>query len=698
MSRGEGSKNLYFKKPSSSIIPSEDDDNDNNINSIVDTKATPFLAALCNGDVALIDADRGVKARTIRFGVDDIENENSAHEQQAATDDDNNNFFDTADESSPLSDPESITTFSLSYNDADMVTAHRSGILRHYDVSTGDLKRTIGRAHDLPVRVMEHHSSGVFLATGSVDGFLKVWDMRGGYCTHSFQFPKGISAISWCPGATTLILAAGCDDGTIRLYDLKQANKSSSNIVLLDVKDHVSSITSICWTEDEAAWMFTSGRDSVVHLYERVEDMPQQQQQQQQRASKKQKRNQKFKNIHTLLSYTRIKTFPMYEQIEGMELISNTTDAVTFCTAGSMGRVKTWKVLRGASSTSGSTNTSSNMIAEIENVALQPEGESFGEKRGGYLHLIQGNHHVFDGLIAIDAEHNLSFIEHEQLSSSSMHTERIMIGCNDEIIDLKVLKNVTATAEEREATTKIVVATNSAQVRIFDTDTFSCRVLNGHTDIVLSIDVSPCGRLISTCGKDRTMRLWDASSCVCLATAVGHTEAVGAAALSKKVGKYNVGGKAGKSGAGAFVVTCSKDKTLKRWCLPSADELLEVANNDDDYSIVQLKAIGSVRAHEKDINVVGIAPNDSVIVTGSQDKTAKIWNTTDLSLKGTLKGHKRGIWDCQFSSFDRVVATASGDHTVKLWSLNNFSCVRTFQGHTASVLRVRFLSGGLQVW
>ena len=86
-----------------------------------------------------------------------------------------------------------------------------------------------------------------------------------------------------------------------------------------------------------------------------------------------------------------------------------------------------------------------------------------------------------------------------------------------------------------------------------------------------------------------------------------------------------------------------------------------------------------------------------MIATGSQDKTVKLWNSTDLSLKGTLKGHKRGIWDCQFSTHDRVLATCSGDKTVKLWSLGDYSCVRTFQGHSAGALRVRFLSGGLQL-
>ncbi len=94
---------------------------------------------------------------------------------------------------------------------------------------------------------------------------------------------------------------------------------------------------------------------------------------------------------------------------------------------------------------------------------------------------------------------------------------------------------------------------------------------------------------------------------------------------------------------------------------------------------------------------MSVAPNDSLIATGSQDKTVKLWRSTDLALHGTLKGHKRGVWDCQFSPHDRVLVTASGDKTVKLWSIADCSCVRTFQGHMAGVLRVRFLTTGLQV-
>mgnify|MGYP005850994441 CR=1 FL=1 len=156
-------------------------------------------------------------------------------------------------------------------------------------------------------------------------------------------------------------------------------------------------------------------------------------------------------------------------------------------------------------------------------------------------------------------------------------------------------------------------------------------------------------------------------------------------------------GKAAKNGGGAFVVTVSVDRTLKRWNLPGSADLDAIAKSDNGSEEISLEAFASARAHEKDINVVSVAPNDSLIATGSQDKTVKLWRSTDLAPVATLKGHRRGVWDCQFSPFDRVIATASGDRTIRLWSLSDYSCVRTLQGHVASVLRVRFLNGGLQV-
>jgi U3 small nucleolar RNA-associated protein 13 len=61
---------------------------------------------------------------------------------------------------------------------------------------------------------------------------------------------------------------------------------------------------------------------------------------------------------------------------------------------------------------------------------------------------------------------------------------------------------------------------------------------------------------------------------------------------------------------------------LKRWNFLGPDEW----ENDGDVEPVELLAALSIRGHEKYINIISIAPNDSLVASGSQDKTVKLWN------------------------------------------------------------------------
>lgn len=81
----------------------------------------------------------------------------------------------------------------------------------------------------------------------------------------------------------------------------------------------------------------------------------------------------------------------------------------------------------------------------------------------------------------------------------------------------------------------------------------------------------------------------------------------------------------------------------------------------------------------QDINSVAVSPNDKLLATGSQDRTAKLWSLAggaDLGLLGVFRGHRRGIWTVCFSPVDQVLATSSADGTSKLWSLQDFSCLK----------------------
>ena len=87
-----------------------------------------------------------------------------------------------------------------------------------------------------------------------------------------------------------------------------------------------------------------------------------------------------------------------------------------------------------------------------------------------------------------------------------------------------------------------------------------------------------------------------------------------------------------------------------------------------------------------------VAPDDQLLATGSQDKTAKLWDRRDLSLVATLRGHKRGIWCAQFSPADRLLATGSADAVIKLWSLAEFTCIKQLEGHDCSVLGLDWMT------
>ncbi|KAI7746055.1 hypothetical protein M8C21_003731 [Ambrosia artemisiifolia] len=202
-------------------------------------------------------------------------------------------------------------------------------------------------------------------------------------------------------------------------------------------------------------------------------------------------------------------------------------------------------------------------------------------------------------------------------------------------------------------------------------------VLAGHTDIVLCLDtcITSSGRtLIVTGSKDKSVRLWDPNNRCCIGVADGiHTGGIGAVAFAKKLHNFFVSG--------------SSDLTLKLWSL---DGLTDV---NDAFT---LKTRATTKAHDKDINALAVAPNDSLICSGSQDRTARIWKLPHLTPGVVLRGHKRGIWSVEFSPVDQCVITGSGDKTIKIWAISDGSCLKTFEGHTSSVFKVQFLTRGAQ--
>ncbi|KAH9728069.1 WD REPEATS REGION domain-containing protein [Citrus sinensis] len=329
---------------------------------------------------------------------------------------------------------------------------------------------------------------------------------------------------------------------------------------------------------------------------------------------------------------------------------------IHFITVGERGIVRMW-------------NADSACLYEQKSSDVTISSEMDDSKRGFTAATVLPSN---QGLLCVTADQQLLLYTTVEVPEKKMELilSKRLVGYNEEILDLKFL------GEEEQY---LAVATNIEQVQVYDLSSMSCSyVLAGHSEIVLCLDTCALSSgkiLIVTGSKDNSVRLWDSESRCCVGVGTGHMGAVGAVAFSKKLQN--------------FLVSGSSDHTIKVW---SFDGL-----SDDAEQPMNLKAKAVVAAHGKDINSLAVAPNDSLVCTGSQDRTACVWRLPDLVSVVTFRGHKRGIWSVEFSPVDQVVITASGDKTIKMWSISDGSCLKTFEGHTSSVLRASFLTRGAQI-
>ena len=96
--------------------------------------------------------------------------------------------------------------------------------------------------------------------------------------------------------------------------------------------------------------------------------------------------------------------------------------------------------------------------------------------------------------------------------------------------------------------------------------------------------------------------------------------------------------------SGDKFITGSYDRTCKVWDTISGNEILTLA---DHKNVVYTLAFNT--------------PFGDKIITGSFDKTAKIWDSNTGKLLHTLKGHKMEIVCTAFDPHGNIAATGSMD-------------------------------------
>ena len=98
--------------------------------------------------------------------------------------------------------------------------------------------------------------------------------------------------------------------------------------------------------------------------------------------------------------------------------------------------------------------------------------------------------------------------------------------------------------------------------------------------------------------------------------------------------------------------------------------------------------------HSHFITSVAFAPDSATLLTGSDDRTARLWDLETGAEIRRFEGHKRGVTSVAFAPDGATLLTASDDETARLWDLETGAEIRRFEGHKSGVTSVAFAPDG----
>jgi WD40 repeat protein/serine/threonine protein kinase len=273
-------------------------------------------------------------------------------------------------------------------------------------------------------------------------------------------------------------------------------------------------------------------------------------------------------------------------------------------------------------------------------------------------------------------------------------------------------------------------------VKIWEVESGRClQTLQGHTDGVLAVACSSDGRYILSGSGDQKVKLWRLADGSCLCTLDGHTGPVCAVCLT-----------ADKQ----FALSASGDKTLRLWKLPGEwiapylvsrvlpSETALAAWTDFERALTQaqdsltrgdpVRAAQWVRearalpghsgrpeamepwsrlylqlprttlqggwegktfvGHLDAVTAVCLSGDGAMALSGSADRTLKLWDLATGRCLRTLVGHDAEITSACFSADGQAILSGSADRTLKFWSVATGRCLGTYQGHSDVVTSV----------
>jgi FOG: WD40 repeat len=258
------------------------------------------------------------------------------------------------------------------------------------------------------------------------------------------------------------------------------------------------------------------------------------------------------------------------------------------------------------------------------------------------------------------------------------------------------------------------------------------RTLKGHTNTVRSIAFTPTGTHLASASSDLSIKLWDIATYTCIRTLRGHDHTISAIkfiplplaaseTLEKKNGEATGTGIDSNAAGTSFLVSASRDKTIKFWdvetgfvehtisdsndwvrCIAvreSDGEVMASAGNDQIISIFQTTGdrnkIATLMGHEHVIEALafvtaatpaekkdkGIKSKEvnNYLASGGRDRSVRLWNIVTQQCLNVFKYHENWVRSVILHPSGNYIISAGDDRSIRIMDIKSNRCMRTLE-------------------
>ena len=126
--------------------------------------------------------------------------------------------------------------------------------------------------------------------------------------------------------------------------------------------------------------------------------------------------------------------------------------------------------------------------------------------------------------------------------------------------------------------------------------------------------------------------------------------------------------------------------------IPNGKSLLS-GSEDRTIKIVDtssLQVLNSFPGHSDRIHALALSPDGKKFASGGNDETIRLWSLGSHKLEGLLKGHRTCIRALAFAPNDEVLASGGDDGRILIWDLKSNEVIQVLAAHEGSVRTICF--------